>query len=148
MLCVAPPLPLELALELAALALALVPELLLALALALALAAELDTVTTPVGDARLTVLNSVGIETLNSPVIGTSGARSVVAGVLDPTTLVSGCCELGSRLSVDTSTLNGSPHEEVELWALPSPKRESSAELRKMERRILVNWEEVAVVGG
>jgi hypothetical protein len=89
------------------------------------------------------VLISVGIVVLNSSVTGTAGANPVpvvVVGVLVPTMLVSACWELLSRLSVDDmATVKGSPHEEVELLcALLRPSRESMAEVRRVERRILV----------
>lgn len=143
--------PLELALDVAdpplALALALALELTLPLALP---PTELVTVTTPVAEPDPTEPNSVGTDVLNASVTGTTGASvvsdpavrdpgdAVVAaetGVLPPTTFVNGCAELPSSESVETSTLNGSPHDDV-LCAVPRPTRESNAGDLRTERRI------------
>jgi hypothetical protein len=87
------------------------------------------------------VLNSVGTVVLNSSVMDAMGAIPVAEGVLVPTILVSGCCELPSSDSVETSTLKGWVCAHVELWAELRPRRETRAELRRTARRILVNLE-------
>lgn len=131
-LWLAAPLPLALACELAALVLEL--ELRLELC-----EAEVESEPAPVAEAELMVLSSVGSVVLNSSVMGTSGARDVL-GVFVPTMLVSACCELGSRESLETATLKGSPQDD-ELWALLSPMRERTAEFLRTARRIIVNLE-------
>ena len=99
MLCVAGsvllPLVLELVVESVTLALSLAVwlELWLELELELAVASDskVETLTTAVAVLEPIVDSSDGTVVLNSFVIGAIGAKSVVAGVLVPTTLVSGC---------------------------------------------------------
>jgi len=127
---------LEVALAAAEFELKLALELALAL-LSLAALPPLETTSTLVSARELAALNSLGIVVLNSPVTVATGANAVVDGVLDATTLVSGCWTLESRLSVETSTSKGWVCAHVEDCALLRPRREQSAEVRRRGRRIL-----------